>query len=367
MLIALIIIALLAISALILVHEFGHFAAAKLSGVWVEEFGIGLPPRIWGKKIGETIYSINWLPMGGFVRLHGEDPSSPAAQPARSFQTKSPLIKIFIATAGIIMNYVLAIACLSLIFWFTGVPKDILIVEVASDSPAEAAGLLPGDQVIKLNDHSIQGFSGYSNFQGLIAESLGQELTFHVLRADQELEFNVLARTDWPADQGPTGISFAPAEVSVPSLLQRPFVYTYYGVLKTYDFSLKILAGFGMIFSQLFGGHVPDGVAGPVGVTALFAEIAKLGLLPIIEFSGIISINLALLNLIPFPPLDGSRVVFVIISSILGKRLTSKAESLSYTAGMALLILLVVILTAREIPAILSAGSLSAFVDSIIQ
>ena len=128
-----------------------------------------------------------------------------------------------------------------------------------------------------------------------------------------------------------------------------------------------MLVGFASIFGTIGHGQVPEGVAGPLGVTALLAEIAKLGFLPLLEFMAIISINLALINLVPFPPLDGSRVVFIVLESILGKKVRPKIENLAYTAGMALLLGLLLVLTVSEIPKILSAGSLSGFVDSLIQ
>jgi regulator of sigma E protease len=367
-LLPLITIALIAISILILVHEFGHFLAAKLSGIWVEEFGIGLPPRVWGKKIGETIYSVNWLPVGGFVRLHGEDPDSKVTRPKQSFQNKSPLTRSFIAVAGVFMNFILAIIAFTIIYWFTGIPQGVKILEVNPESPAAVAGLEANDEILELDGQQIKD---YLNFTELIAQKIGQSVQIKLQRDTngQQIQKTTTAiiRSTFPEDQGPLGIIYTPREIYYPPLWQRPFVFSYYGTTKTIDISEKIIQGFAIIFSQLFGGQIPKGVAGPVGVTALLAEIAKMGILPVVEFMGIISINLALINLIPFPPLDGSRVVFITAETIFGKRLTPKLESWSYTVGMALLLLLVLALTAREIPKLLTAGSLSNFVDLILQ
>lgn len=364
----LIAIALIAISILILIHEFGHFAAAKLSGVWVEEFGIGLPPRLWGKKFGDTLYSVNLLPVGGFVRLHGEEPGSSAAKPRRSFQNKSPLTRLFIAVAGIIMNFLLAIFAFTLIYFYTGIPRGVVILEVSPDSPAAVAGIAANDQLLELNGQKITDYLGFSED---VAQLVGQSITIKLKRqeADQpvEKEVGLVVRSTIPEDEGPLGVVYTPREIYFPPFWQRPFVFTYYGTLKTVDISGKIFQGFAIIFSQLVGGHVPAGVAGPVGVTALLAEIARMGLLPLIEFSAIISINLALINLVPFPPLDGSRVLFIAAEVLWGKRLAPKFESLSYSVGMAFLLLLILALTAREIPKLLSAGSLANFVNLILQ
>lgn len=364
----LIAIALIAISFLILIHELGHFAAAKLSGVWVEEFGIGLPPRLWGKKLGDTIYSVNLLPVGGFVRLHGEEPGSSVSQPRRSFQNKSPLTRIFIAVAGILMNFLLAILAFTLIYCYTGIPRGVVILEVTPDSPAAVAGLQAEDQLLELNGQPVTDYLGFSED---VAQLIGQSITLKLKRQEAgqpvEKEIGLIVRSIVPENEGPLGVVYTPQEIFYPPLIQRPIIFAYYGTLKTIDISGKIIQGFALIFNQLLGGHVPAGVAGPVGVTALLAEIAKMGLLPLVEFSAIISINLALINLVPFPPLDGSRVLFIAAEVFWGKRVAPKFESLSYSVGMVFLLLLILALTAREIPKLLSAGSLANFVNLILQ
>ena len=337
----LIIIALLVLSILILVHELGHFIAAKISGVWVEEFGIGLPPRVWGKKVGETIYSINALPFGGFVRLHGETSDQEISKPEKSFLNKSALARIFIALAGIIMNFVLATLAFTIIFYFTGILRGVEIVEIIPDSPAATAGLEVGDQILKVGTKKI-GNPDY--FGEIIAGNIGQTVSFEIYRGGVNKTFEITLRDSFNDKEGALGVVYRPAEIYYAPLWQSPFVYSYAAILKTYDYSERIFAGFGIIFGQLFGGHVPEGVAGPVGVTAIVAEVTKLGFLPLLEFVGIISINLALLNLIPFPALDGSRVMFVILESIIGKKMVYKIESRAHTVGMSILLVLLLLL-----------------------
>lgn len=361
----LIFIAIFALTILILVHEIGHFVAAKLVGIWPEEFGIGLPPRVWGKKVGETIYSINALPVGGFVRLHGEDPQEKAKYPDRSFQGKSPLARIFVAVAGVFMNFVLAIVFFAIIFGFTGIPKGVKTVEVASESPAAAAGIEKGDEFLSVDGIKIDD---NSTFPILISEKAGKEITVKIKTAEGKVvEKQIIVRSQPPKDEGLLGIVYAPVSIYRPPTWQAPFVYTYYAAVKTIDFSGKILAGIGMIFGSLLGGQVPAGVAGPFGVTAITAEVARLGMLPLMEFMAIISINLGLINLMPFPPLDGGRILFIAVEGIFGKKVLPRAETIINTAGLVILVGLMIIITASEIPALLSAGSLSAFVEGLIQ
>lgn len=360
----LIVIALLVISVLILVHELGHFLAAKASGVWAEEFGIGLPPRLWGKKIGETIYSINALPFGGFVRMHGETADQKILYPERSFVGKSQLARIFIAVAGVTMNFILAISVFMVIFYFTGVARGVKVSEILPNSPAETSGILPGDQIVEINHTKIKQTEYFTE---IVAQNLGQTVPVIISRDGEVKTLTTTFNSEFKEDQGALGVIYEPQEIYKPNLLLSPFVYGYYSTLKTIDYSNKILAGFGTIFSQLFSGAVPKGVTGPVGVTAVVAEFARLGLLPLLELVGIISINLALLNLIPFPPLDGSRVAFVLLESVVGKPNILKVENKFHTVGMAILLIIILLATINEVPKLIAAHSLSAFVNTIIQ
>jgi regulator of sigma E protease len=230
------------------------------------------------------------------------------------------------------------------------------------------SGIKPGDRIIMFNGQTVDNYEAFSQ---MVAKNIGKSVNVEIQRqVGEDIErknLTIIIRSNIPEGEGAMGISFTPNEVYYPAYWKRPFVYTYYGFLKTVDISMKVINGFGVIFGQLFLGKVPKGIAGPVGITALLAEIARMGILLLIEFSGIISINLAILNLVPFPPLDGSRVVFIFLEALLGKKIIVKVENNIHMVGMALLMLLLVIITANEIPKLFSAGSLSKFVDSIIQ
>lgn len=365
----LIAVALLVLSFLIVIHEFGHFIAAKLVGVWPEEFGIGLPPRVWGKKIGETIWSINALPFGGFVRLHGETYSADDNKPERSFMRKSKLARAFIAVAGVAMNFLFAIIGFAFIFFAAGIPQGVTVESVVPESPAASIGLTEKDTILAIDRRPLYN-PGF--FRQIIEKHAGKEMTLQY--KDQEtgevVEKNFVLRQNPPEGQGLLGVTFnenAPAGFVEAQGLQKVFVSLQYGVYQTYDLSALILTEFGKMFSQAFAGKVPAGLTGPVGVVGVTAEAVRRGPLDVINLAALISLNLALLNLVPFPPLDGSRILFLIIEAIVGKKRLPKYEEKIYAIGMYLLIALIVFLTIREIPKALSAGSLEAFVQSLVQ
>jgi len=356
-------VALLVLSLLVLVHELGHFIVAKFSGVWVEEFGVGLPPRVFGKKIGETVYSVNALPFGGFVRLHGESTDVGASKPERAFYGKSKKARIAVALAGVVMNLVFAVAAFATINFFVGVPREtgeVKIIDVAESSPAEQSGLTSGGIIEKVDGQEIVRAVEFVDAVSAVA---GPEVALVV---DGE-EFIVEVRETPPPGEGAIGVVISSRDQYFPPLWQRPFLFLFEGIRQTWGMAAFMLAGFAAIFSEVGRGGAPQGLAGPVGITALLVEVARLGAIPLLEMAAFISINLALLNLIPFPPLDGSRVVLVTSELLLGKKKRAKVEGILNTGGMAILITLLVLLTIREVPALLSAGSISAFVDTLLQ
>src|SRR5260221_9578042 len=189
---------ILAFSALIIIHELGHFIVAKKSGVLVEEFGMGLPPRIFGKKIGETVYSLNWLPIGGFVKLHGETSSDEVVYPDRAFTNKKPLTKIAITLAGIVMNLILAVACFAIVYVIMGIPGKInlTITGVSSQSPAESIGLRQGDIIKKIDNVSITNDSG---LKAEIEKEKGNIVPIEILRGGKTIDLKITPRVNPPA------------------------------------------------------------------------------------------------------------------------------------------------------------------------
>lgn len=358
--IILIVLAVLVLSILVVVHEIGHFVAAKLVGVWPEEFGIGLPPRLWGKKIGETIYSVNLLPLGGFVRLHGESADAKVTKPERAFINASKKKRAFVALAGIIMNFWFAWVCFSLMFLISGIPRGVAVMEVEAGSPADKAGIKPGDRIYSINGREI---IGTEEFLLGVRENKGKNISFSGLREGQAVNFNLQARSEVQEGQGLTGITYdvRPVEFESPN----PANVTYYGARETVKWTKFTIDALIAIFTDLGGGRVPQGLAGPFGVTLTIAEVIRYGAVALLSFVGIISVNLALVNVIPFPPLDGSRVFLLGVEAVVGKKNVQKVEVKLLNTGMAILLLLIVVLTLSEIPKLISAGSISGFVESL--
>lgn len=364
-----ILVSILVLSILILVHELGHFGAAKRAGVWVEEFGVGLPPKIWGKKIGETIYSVNALPFGGFVRLHGENTEDGVSKPKRAFINKSKKARASIVVAGVVMNFLLAILAFSIVYTKEGIPKiadNVVISEVSKASPAELSGLISGDIILKIDDTTV---SSLDQFIKLAQEKAGEEVVLVYEREGVGIaKVNLVPREDPPAGQGALGVVIKQGEVFFPPVWQRPFYGVYYGFREAIFWGKTIVLGFVMVFSELFtSGKVPPGIAGPVGVYAITTKVATFGIMPLINFLGVFSINLAILNIIPFPALDGGRLLFIGIEAVIGRKVSPKIEGYIHTVGMLLLIIAILAITTHDVRGLISAGSISGFLDSLGQ
>ncbi|MFH1971176.1 MAG: site-2 protease family protein, partial [Patescibacteria group bacterium] len=239
--------AVLVLSFLILIHELGHFLAAKKSGVYVEEFGIGLPPRIFGKKIGETIYSVNALPFGGFVRLHGENSLEGVKYPKKSFLKKSKKTRILIITAGVLMNFIVGILAFSITYSFSGIPRstgNVKVIEVVSGSPAQISGILVGDVVKKVDEKSV---SDTAEFISLVNEKLDKKVLVELERTigeeSETKKLRITPRANPPENEGPLGVIITATETYYPAIWQRPFVGIYYGFKEAIFWGVAIVQG----------------------------------------------------------------------------------------------------------------------------
>lgn len=315
---------------LILVHELGHFIIAKLSGVKVEEFGIGLPPRIVGKKIGETIYSVNALPLGGFVRLYGEFAEENSEHPARSFSGAAWWKRAAVLLAGVSMNVVIGWLLVSAVFAI-GIPNAVLVEEVRAKSTAEFAGLVGGDEIL--------GFDHAEDFVAFIKNNQEKEIAINIRSEGKEKKIVVTPR-------GVLGVVVHDAGVPREGLLMS---------LKDGGLvSLRILkatvGGIVALVSRAFrSGELVDGLVGPIGVFGLAGNAAKNGLVYFLQLLGIISLNLGVLNALPFPALDGGRLLFVVIEKIKGSPVAPVIERTVNAIGFALLMILIIAITARDI------------------
>lgn len=362
-----ILIFLLVLSVLVIVHEFGHFIIARKFGVWVEEFGFGLPPRIIGKKIGETLYSLNLLPFGGFVKLHGESSEEKLEDPRRAFIAKSKKVRISIVVAGVIMNFLLAIVSFAVVYSFSGIPrnvKNVKVVEVIAGSPAQTAGLIVGDIVKKVGKKEV---AKVSEFVKLVEESKGKKVQLVVERDSSETKLSVIPRESPPVGEGPLGVVITDTEIYFPPIFLRPFYGIYYGFKDAVFWGKSIATGLFGIIKGLFAGNLPQDIAGPVGIFAITSKAAQYGILAVINFIGIMSVNLAILNVLPFPALDGGRLLFIGIEKAIGRKILPKLESAVHTIGMIILLLLLLAITVHDIQRLILAGGIGGFLDSVIK
>ncbi len=355
-----IILVILSISALIILHEFGHFIIAKKFGVKVEEFGIGYPPRIFGKKIGETIYSINLLPLGGFVKILGEEERK---NDPKSFSSKPLWQRSLIILGGVINFWIIAIVLFSIVFSM-GAPvavgdnevgnftnPHIEILSVQKDSPAEKAGLQMGDIIekFKVGDKEI-AVNKVANFLELTKEYSGQEVGLVVKRGKEDVSVNLVPRVSPPPGQGAMGISLARVafqSYSFPRSIWMGIKYT--GVL-----TARIFVSLGQLFYRLIRGQgMPAGMepASILGIFYFFYKAAQLGTIYFLQFVAMISVYLAVFNILPIPALDGGKLLFLGIEGIRKKPISQKIENNITLAFFVLLIALVVFVTFRfDIP-----------------
>ncbi len=355
-----IIVFLLILTILVLIHEAGHFFVAKKLGIKVEEFGFGLPPRAFGIKRGETTYSINWLPIGGFVKLYGEDEAgsgkitsskSQSANPGdlhRAFFSRPVWQRALVVVAGVVMNFVLAVLILTYFFGVSGVqsPGDkVLITDVVKGSPAQEARLKKGDQIISINGKKI---TSPSELVSITKQHLGEKLKLTVIEKNNiEKDIEVTPRKTYPSSQGPIGVGIS-SDVVIKKypLYQAPFV----GLMQAFNYSWLIFSGLVGVVSQLiFHAEVPKGVAGPVGIAQLTGQFVAVGPLAVLSFVSLLSLNLAILNILPIPALDGGRLFFILIEGVTGRKVPQKFEGYAHAIGMALLLALIAIVTLSDV------------------
>lgn len=336
---------------LVLTHEFGHFITAKLCKVKVEEFGIGFPPRIWGFKKGETLYTINAIPIGGFTKLQGEeDPSEPG-----SLAGKSIPVRLLVLSAGSLLNILLPVLLFIISFMIPHniTMEKVMIEDVAAGSPAQAAGIEPGDRILKINDTSVKNRATLS-YQ--IQLHLGKQVTMVVQKPDLT-EKTVVVKPRWnpPQGEGATGITMASADAMVVSESQ-PF---WEAIPNGFVHCWEILVLFrNEVVGWFIRSSAPQ-LAGPVAIAQLTGQVVEAGISPVLEFAALISINLGIFNLLPFPGLDGGRLFFVFVEwARRGKRISPQIEGLVHMIGFFALTALILIITYFDVSRLIRGESL---------
>lgn len=339
---------------LVLAHEFGHFYAAKKAGCKVEEFAFGFPPRLFSIQKGETRYSFNLLPLGGYVKIEGEDMEDPNP-PESSFASKSASWRIFILAAGVIMNVVVAALFLS-VQAGVGMPtlvtdenRDQLtdlktyVLDVSENSPAQEAGLKELDRIVDLEGIASPTIT---EVQRIVDEQAGSPISVEIERQGQHEFLEIVPRVNPPTGEGALGIGLGATGLEKSAWWKAPLV----GLERTWQMLVAIVSQFAIIIGRVFsGGLVGESLTGPVGIAIYTNEVTRLGLPYVLEFGALISLNLALINILPIPALDGGRILFVILEKVFGRRFPGKVEQITHTVGFAFLILLMILITVKDV------------------
>ena len=379
---------------LVFVHELGHFVTAKWFGIEVSEFGFGFPPRIFGIRYGETIYSINWIPLGGFVRMVGEeDPTAPG-----SFARKSVAVRSLVLWAGSLMNLILPVVIFTVLFML---PHDVFvgtvtITNVSPGSPAEEAGLRPGDAILAVNEDRV---NNHVDLIQTVLTRLGKETELTVRRgpviagmglspeamaidivrvvprlnpptqtvvetvAEPETEITLSEARRLNPDlelgdklqQGSIGVSIFTANPRAVETRYPVWEAVPMSVGRIWD-TLRIVRN---VMRRWIAGGPEPGLTGPVGIAQVTGEVAEVGVSPLFELIAFLSINLGIINMLPIPALDGGRFMFVAIEwARRGRRISPKREGLVHLIGFAAVITLILVMSYRDVMRIIGGESI---------
>jgi regulator of sigma E protease len=357
---------------LVFAHELGHFWTAKRFGVKPKEFGFGFPPRIWGiyrdvngkwkqvwgkqevRDASDTVYSVNWIPMGGFVNIGEDDINDNGPE---SFMGKKIWQRALILSAGVFMNVVLAAVLLSIGF-MSGLPqlmgdrvdpkafvidRKIQVTEVLPDSPADKAGIKANDVILEVDGRK---FSSIKELQAYIGDKIGMKLNYKLKRDGADFNKEITPVLIKETDTGGIGVGIAGIET-----VKYPWYLAIWKGVKTSILLLWLIitAFVGLIQGIFMGQGVPESLAGPVGIAKLTGEASRMGFAYLMQFTALLSLNLAVINFVPIPALDGGRVLFLIIEKIKGKPVKRDVEAIIHNIFFFLLIILIIVVTFRDI------------------
>jgi regulator of sigma E protease len=351
------------LGGLVIFHELGHFVTARLANVRVLEFGVGFPPRAKVLRArGETLYTLNWLPIGGFVKLEGED--GDGDEDPRSFSAQGLPTKLWILVAGVLMNLILAFTIFTGITLLASPYVGVRFFEVQPDSPAAAAGLQPGEAILAIDGQRRQFLLGTSVLDDLRSHA-GQTVILTIEGVDgvrREVPATLRSQADVNANRGALGISAS----------TKPFESAFLGESTTNEFGVAVGSGveqtttwLGLIFGGLgslvssFAANptAPPPVSGPVGIATQIGDIFwNAGPIMTLYVAGILSANLALVNVLPFPPLDGGRMLMLVLKRLFGSRISLRAEQLTYMVGFVFLFAFIIWVTGFDIIRSLGGG-----------
>lgn len=349
-----ILIFIITLLVLVVIHELGHFLAAKRAGIKVLEFGFGLPPKAWGKQIGETLVSLNWLPIGGFVRLLGEDEvDKKILNNKRSFASQPVLTRIAVVVAGVAMNLTLAWVLFYTVLFiddfkiiYPTLDPVVSIEEVIKGEAAEKAGLKPGERILKVNNNPVIDFRETAAF---IKSKPNQELLITLSDIDGNNQKEVKITPSDLNGEGRIGVAF---NIFPKKYYVTPTEKIFSGITYSWDLVRLTFQGLGRIFQDLYTQNferASQSVAGPVGLAVTTKAVLNFGLPTFIWFVGAISLNLAIFNVLPIPALDGGRLFFLIFEFVFRKKPNAEFEKMVHTVGMVVLLALISLITFSDI------------------
>lgn len=320
------IISVLVFAAIVMVHEFGHFIVAKLSGIRVEEFAIGMGPKIVGKKKGETLYSLRAIPIGGYCKLTGEDEAS---NDTRAFNNKSLFTRMAVIFFGPLMNFLLAVLIFSLV-----ISQSTIINEVIEDKPAYTAGMQKGDKIVQINRRQVED---WDSIKQSISSNPNIPINI-VVERDKELK-NIIVTPIVENEAEGAIIGITPS-LRIAGMSFKNGINTTVEVSKTMlDFLVKLFTGRAS----------SDEVSGPVGIIVFINEAAKIGFLYLLNLTAFLSLNLGIVNLLPIPALDGGRLLFLFIELISRKPIEAEKEGFINFVGFVALMVLAVIIAYKDL------------------
>ena len=338
---------------LVFIHEFGHYITAKKSDIMVSEFALGFGPKLISKQVGETLYSIRAIPLGGFCNMVGEfpaDESMPEAEretydqakeKGRLFNQKSAFKRLAVILMGPIMNFLLAVLIFVLAFAIFGVPtstnNEAILGEVIPEQPAAEAGLRANDKILAINGQEVDSWEEMSE---LIRQNSEQEIKIRYQRDSEIEEITIIPAYDEESDRGVIGV--------YPKLIRENVGFgsaITLGFQQSYQVFKMTIQG----FAQMFRESSAEDIGGPIMIASIIGQAARVGILNVLNWMAIISINLGIINLLPFPALDGGRILFIVIEMIRGKAVDPRKESYVHMIGFALLMLLMIFIIYNDV------------------
>ncbi len=326
---------------MVLVHEWGHFIVARKIGIPVHEFALGFGYKLFSITRNGVEYSFRLIPLGGFVRMAGEEYGDDFTEPT-GYSSRTPLEKIAVAFAGPFMNFVLAIIIFIVIYAFIGIPEPTnspILGKVLEGKPAYTSGLQVNDEILQINGSKINSWDEFTQF--ISSSQATSDLELLVNRNNEHIAISVKPEIDTTTDTAIIGVL-----PLVKYSKQSIFASIQLGLYQTYELTTLLLAG---LWTLITGGASMQDLAGPVGITKLVGEVAQIGFVFVLNFAAFLSINLGILNLLPIPALDGSKIVFATIEGIRRKPIEPEREGFIHWIGFLLLITLIVVVTYNDI------------------